>query len=550
MSGESILRGRTAAAPANYGAGLDTHMEFKPGHTVGIDLGTTFSCIARLDRNGVPEAITNDEGDVELPSLVLLAETGHVIVGANRTRAALEDPQRVVERIKREMGNAEFKRTFDGHEITPEFLSALILKKLKQDAEERIGPIANAVITVPYYFNDARRKATQDAGRIAGLNVIDIINEPTAATLTYAWDRGELGAGAKEGSRPKVALVYDLGGGTFDVTLVRYTPTHFQVLATEGDVHLGGVDWNDRLVDWVAEEFKQKHGVDPRESAQLLQVLRNDCDLAKIALTSQPQTNISCRHAGKSLSLTLTRDKFEELTAELMQRTMDTIELVLVEAKLTTKDLDAVVLVGGSTLMPLVAKRIRETLGHEPYRGLSPHTAVAQGAAIHAAVLEAKFRGDRSEIAETVRQHLAAIKQEDVNSHGLGVVARNPRSNKYVNHVMIPHNTRLPAEVTRTFHTNQPGQTRVSIKVTEGDAPDPAAVTLIGTCGIKDLPPDLPVGSPIEVTYSFDAAGRVRVRAVEKTGGREAAIEIERRGGLNETQIDAYSRLASEYKVE
>jgi molecular chaperone DnaK len=297
-------------------------MEFLPGHTVGIDLGTTFSCIAHLDQEGHPVPLANDEGEVEVPSLILLAETGHVIVGPSRSRAAFEDPDRVVERIKREMGHVEYKRTFDGHEITPEFLSALILKKLKQDGEEKIGPITNAVITVPYYFNDARRKATQDAGRIAGLNVVDIINEPTAATLTYAWHRGELGAQAKQGARPKIAMVYDLGGGTFDVTLVKYTPTHFQVLATDGDVQLGGVDWNDRLLDYIAGEYQSKYGKDPRESRATVQVLRNDCDQAKIALTDQPQVTLTCRHEGKSVSATITREKFEELTADLMQRTI------------------------------------------------------------------------------------------------------------------------------------------------------------------------------------------------------------------------------------
>src|SRR3954470_11110204 len=196
-------------------------MEFKPGHTVGIDLGTTFSTLALLDAEGNPVPIANEEDEVETPSLILLAESGHVVGGPSRTRAAIEDPDHVVERVKRYMGSSEYKRTFDGHEITPEFLSALILKKLRQDAEKRIGKIGNAVITVPYYFNDARRKATEDAGRIAGLHVVDIINEPTAATLTYAWSRGELGATGGD-ERPHMALVYDLVGGTFDVTVVRY----------------------------------------------------------------------------------------------------------------------------------------------------------------------------------------------------------------------------------------------------------------------------------------------------------------------------------------
>src|SRR5262249_8886763 len=307
--------------------------------------------------------------------------------------------------------------TFDGREITPEFLSALILKKLRQDAEKRIGKIGNAVITVPYYFNDARRKATEDAGRIAGLNVIDIINEPTAATLTYAWKRGELGAGGGE-AKPRLALVYDLGGGTFDVTVVRYTPSHFQVLATDGDVHLGGIDWNDRLVDHVAEEFKARHGADPRQSPSTLQMLRHDADQAKIALSQGTTATIPCRHEGKTLSVQITREQFEDMTADLMQRTVDTAQLVLEQAEGAANQLDAIVLVGGSTLMPKVPSVLKELFGKEPFTGLSPHTTVAQGAAIHAAILEAKFRGQSSRMAERIQKLLRNVKQEDVNSHG------------------------------------------------------------------------------------------------------------------------------------
>jgi molecular chaperone DnaK len=525
-------------------------MEFKPGHTVGIDLGTTFSAISMLDEQGNPVTILNEDDEVETPSLILLADSGHVIVGPNRNRAAMEDPEHVVERVKRYMGSIEFKRTFDGREITPEFLSALILKKLRQDAERRIGKIGNAVITVPYYFNDAKRKATQDAGKIAGLNVIDIINEPTAATLTYAWDRKQLGGGGASDGKERMAMVYDLGGGTFDVTVVKYTPTHFQVLATDGDAELGGIDWNDRLLDHLANEFKSRHGVDPRESPQTIQMLRNECDLAKIALSNDAQTTIRFRHGDKSMAVPITRDQFEEMTADLLQRTRDTVELVLEQAKITGDQLDAAVLVGGSTLMPAVPKMMREVLGKEPYKGLSPHTAVSQGAAIHAAILEAKHRRDGSELADKIRKHLEAIKQENVNSHGLGVIAKNPRTGKNVNHVMIPRNTRLPVEVKQVFKTNMPDQKRVNVSVTEGDAPDPAAVSLIGNCRVSDLPPNLPQGSPIEVCYSFDTAGRVTVTARDKAGGREATIEIERKGGLDDAKIDAYGRLASEYKVE
>ncbi|MCA9033202.1 MAG: Hsp70 family protein, partial [Planctomycetaceae bacterium] len=226
-------------------------MQILPGHTVGIDLGTTYSAIAQLDADGNPVSLTNSDGKTITPSVVLLGEDGKVIVGPTFERMSIENPQNIVEAIKRQMGNKDFHIVYQGKKLTPEFISALIIKKLKQDAEKSIGPIANAVVTVPYYFNDVRRKATQDAGKIAGLNVIDIINEPTAATLAYAWQKGQLGR-SDNFAGEKTIMVYDLGGGTFDVTIVRYTATNFKVLATDGDVMLGGLDWSRRIVDHIS----------------------------------------------------------------------------------------------------------------------------------------------------------------------------------------------------------------------------------------------------------------------------------------------------------
>ncbi|QGJ70809.1 Molecular chaperone DnaK [Planctomycetales bacterium 10988] len=526
-------------------------MKFEPNQTVGIDLGTTFSAVAHLNERGDPVPIPNEDGEEETPSLVIFGENGQIIVGASRARAAMEDPDRVVERIKREMGNADFRKEYEGQELTPEFISAMILKKVKQDAEKRIGPIGNAVITVPYYFNDARRKATQDAGRIAGLNVIDIINEPTAATLTYAWHQGQLGYDGKGSSNvaARTALVYDLGGGTFDVTLVKYTPTHFEVLATDGDVHLGGVDWTDRLVDFISDEFLEQNGSDPRESPATLQVLRSDCDQAKIALSDTEQVNISCRHEGKSIRVPVDREEFEEMTGDLIQRTLDTTELVLDMARMEADQVDAIVLVGGSTLMPKVRQALEDLTGVKPYDGLSPHTAVAQGAAIHAAILEAKFRGDDSPLSARIKKRLAGVVQENVNSHGLGVIIRDIRSGKMKNYVMIPRNTKIPVEVKRVFSTTEPNQRRVSVRVVEGDAPDPDACSLIGQCSIEDLPSKLPKGAPIEVSYSFTSAGRVEVSAKDRTGGKEAKTHIERQGLLEENQVDRYADLADGYSV-
>ncbi len=525
-------------------------MEFSSGLTVGIDLGTTNSSLAHVDEEGQPVPLENDDGHDETPSLILLAQSGHVIVGPNRMRAAMEDPDNVVERIKRHMGTPDFEREFDGKKITPEFLSALILKKLRQDGEHRIGKIGNAVITVPYYFNDVRRKATQDAGRISGINVVDIINEPTAATLTYAWQRGELGVVTADHTAPRQILVYDLGGGTFDVTVVRYTPTHFQVLATDGDVQLGGVDFSDRLADYVADAFKAKYSVDLQESAAAMQMVRYECDEAKIALSDKEETSVTCRHEGRALSVSITREKLESLTADLMQRTLETAQSVLEEADVAPEKLDAIVLVGGATLMPTVPKLLREKLGIVPFDGLSPFTSVAQGAAIHAAILEAKYRGEETELVAKIQKMLRRVQQENVNSHGLGVVVRNPKNDKQSNFVMIPRNTRLPAEARHTFVTNHESQQRVNVRVIQGEAPDPAACSEIGNCRISDLPEGLPKGSPVEVIYSFDEAGRVHVRAEDKTGGRVATTEIERTGGLDEKEIDVFTHLANEYKVE
>lgn len=525
-------------------------MEFQEGVTVGIDLGTTFSTLAYLDEAGNPTPVLNEDDDVETPSLILLADSGHVVVGPKRSRAAMENPANIVERIKRHMGESEFKRTFDGREITPEFLSALILKKLKQDGEKRLGKIGNAVITVPYYFNDSRRKATVDAGKIAGLNVVDIINEPTAATLTYAWKEGFLGGMAKEKTEAKTALVYDLGGGTFDVTVVEYTPMHFRVLATDGDVQLGGVDWSDRLAERFCQEFQDKHDLDMRSDAAEMQMLRFECDEAKIALSSATSAVVSHRFGGKSHTMNVSRSQFEQTTADLIQRTIDTCRVVMEQAGVQPKDVAATVLVGGSTLMPWVGPRLTELMGQEPYRGVSPHTAVAQGAAIHAAILEARHRGEQSELPERVRRMLSGVRQEDVNSHGLGVVAKNPKTNQFVNHVMIPRNSKLPMEVKQTFATNRDGQDHVTINVMEGDAPDPAACSFLGKCRVDGLPADLPKGSPIQVAYSFDSQGRVHVRARDVTGGREATINIQRKVGLTDDQVDAMSALAGDYVVE
>lgn len=525
-------------------------MKFLDGQTVGIDLGTTYSSIAQLDNEGHPASLKNADGKTITPSVVLLGDDGKVIVGPTFERMAIEDPSNIVEAVKRQMGNKDFFVVYQEKKLTPEFISALILKKLKQDAEKEIGPIANAVITVPYYFNDVRRKATQDAGQIAGLNVIDIINEPTAATLAYAWQKGELGRKDLAGQE-RTILVYDLGGGTFDVTVVRYTPTNFRVLATDGDVMLGGLDWSRRVVDHVAEQFHQKFGEDPREDPETLMTFTQECEQAKRDLSGKAQVPISVYYKGKSLTVALTRGDFERLTGDLMQRTRDTTELVMQQAGVSKGELDEVVLVGGSTYMPVVETMLREVTGVSPSREVTPEEAVAQGAAIHAAILEARATGGESRLGQAVNARLRSVATSDVNSHSLGVKITDPNNReRKINHIMIPKNTPVPAKVSQRFVTNSPNQQRVHIEVLEGDAPDPAACTLIGDFRIVNLPPNLPKGSPVEVTYFYDKNGRINASAKELTGDLAAQIEIVRDSGLDSEGLVSLEALADEYNVE
>ncbi|MEZ6129821.1 MAG: Hsp70 family protein [Planctomycetaceae bacterium] len=525
-------------------------MKFLEGRTVGIDLGTTYSAIAYLDDNGNPTVANNADGRPITPSVVLLDED-RVVVGPSFQRISVASPDQIIEAIKREMGNKDYFVVYQNKKLTPEFVSALILKKMKQDAEEVIGPIANAVITVPYYFNDVRRKATQDAGRIAGLNVIDIINEPTAATLAYAWQKGELGRTDLR-TDEKTILVYDLGGGTFDVTVVRYTPTNFRVLATDGDVMLGGLDWSKRLADHLAQQFKQKYGEDPASDPEAIMRFNQESEDAKRDLSEKSQVAVEVYFKGKTLTVSLSRTEFERMTADLLQRTKDTTELVMQQAGVKPGTLDEVVLVGGSTLMPVVEQMLREVTGREPSRELMPERAVAEGAAIHAAILEARFGDSKGKIAETVRNRLNNVRTSDVNSHSLGIKISDPADKaRKINHIMIPKNTPVPHSVVQRFGTNTDNQQRVHVEILEGDAIDPLACELIGDFRVTALPANLPKGSPIEITYSYDSSGRILATAKEVTGNVEASAEIVRDSGMNDAQIvDALEVLTKEYDIE
>jgi molecular chaperone DnaK len=525
-------------------------MKLLEGQTIGIDLGTTYSALAQLNAEGKPISVPNSDGHTTTPSVVLLGESGHVIVGPSPERISVESPDNVVEAIKRQMGSKTWHKVYQGKKLTPEFISALILKKLKQDSEQHIGPITNGVITVPYYFNDLRRKATQDAGRIAGLNVIDIINEPTAATLAYAWMRGELGRTDMAGSE-KTIMVYDLGGGTFDVTVVRYTPTHFRVLATDGDVMLGGIDWTNRIVEHVAEQFRRKYSSDPLADPETRMLFTQECETAKRTLSAKAQVPVNLYFQGKTLTVAVTRGDFERMTADLLQRTRDTTELVLQQSGVEVGSLDEVVLVGGSTHMPAVYDMLKSVTARPPSRELNPDEAVAQGAAIHAAILEARETGGSSRMAQAVIKRLRAVTATDVNSHSLGVEITDVHDRRQKsNHIMIPRNTPIPYTISQRFMTNVPNQQRIRVRLMQGEVPDVSACTIIGDFQITNLPPNLPLGSPVELTYSYDANGRIRAEARELTGNRQASAEIVRDGGSSDTALDAFEQLAREYQVE
>lgn len=524
-------------------------MKFLEGKTVGIDLGTTYSAIAHLNDDGEPTVVENADGSPITPSVVLLDED-RVVVGPSFQRISVASPDQIVEAVKREMGNKDFHVVYQDRKLTPEFVSALILKKMKQDAEKVIGPIANAVITVPYYFNDVRRKATQDAGRIAGLNVVDIINEPTAATLAYAWGQKVLGR-TDLNDEERTILVYDLGGGTFDVTVVRYTPTAFRVLATDGDVMLGGLDWSKRLADHLVEQFKQKYDLDPSTSPETMMTFHQEAEDAKRDLSTQSQVPISVYFEGKTLSVSLSRPEFERMTADLLQRTKDTTELVMQQAGVKPGSLDEVILVGGSTYMPVVEQMLREVTGQDPSRDLMPERAVAEGAAIHAAIMQART-GDTEQVPEAVLKRLKNVRTSDVNSHSLGIKISDPSDkSRKINHIMIPRNTPVPHEVNQRFGTNADGQQRIHVEILEGDAVDPAACQLIGDFRVFNLPSNLPKGSPISITYAYDSAGRINATAKELTGNNEANTEIVRDGGLDESAVSvAVDLLDQDYIIE
>jgi molecular chaperone DnaK len=506
----------TLAPVPRPGAKRDTAVEAGPGVAIGIDLGTTYSVVAHLDAHGRPISIPNSVGELLTPSVVLF-EDGGVIVGKEAVQAAAMEPDRVADCVKRDMGSKAYRRKINGEFLPPEVISSFILKSLKGDAERKLGPVKKAVVTVPAYFDEGRRRATMDAGKLAGLEVLDILNEPTAAAIAYGYQLGFLDPkGNTPKDQPLRVLVYDLGGGTFDVTIVEIQGRSFKALATDGDVCLGGKDWDEKLIGIAAEQFKAQYREDPRDNPVSLQELWLAAETAKKTLTERPKAAIYVNHLGSRLKVDVTRAQFEEATAALLGRTRTTTEIVVRQAGMKWADIDQVLLVGGSTRMPMVGRMLQELSGKVPERSISPDEAVAHGAALYADLLthgKGKSAGP-PKFAIT-----------NVNSHSLGILGIDPTTQRKRNHVLIPKNTPLPYTVTKVFPTSKANQSSVLIRVLVGESERPEACTEVGTCTIRDLPPELPAGWPVQVSYSYEANGRLHIAARLK--GHQAGVKTD-----------------------
>lgn len=499
----------------------------RSAHAVGIDLGTTFSAVSYLDDLGRPVTLINSEGDKITPSVVLFEGT-NVVVGKEAVKAMATDAESIAECAKRDLGHRMFHKVLGGRQYPPEALQAFILNKLRSDAVRQIGNISKVVITVPAYFDEVRRKATQDAGYIAGFEVLDIINEPTAAAVAFGFQQGFLKQEQDTGERKRV-LVYDLGGGTFDVTVMEIGGRDFVTLATDGDVQLGGRDWDQRLVDYVAEEFIRKFGIDPREDANTAGRLWRDCEDAKRTLTARTKASIACDYKGNAVRVEVTREQFHAMTQDLLDRTSFTTRQTLQAAGLTWDQVDRVLMVGGSTRMPAVHDMLKNLSGKEPDCSVSPDEAVAHGAALHAGILIDRYDGKSP-----------SFRIKNVNSHSLGVVAMDTKTKRPRNAILIPRNTPLPVAAKRVFKTQKVGQRSILVQIVEGESASPDDCSQIGKCSVRDLPANLPAQTPIEVRFRYHENGRLAIQVNVPGTDKELHHEISRENSLTQDQLDSW----------
>ena len=493
--------------------------------TIGIDLGTTNSCVAVIE-GGEPVVIPNEEGARTTPSVVAFSKTGERMVGQVAKRQAITNPERTISSIKRHMGT-DYKVNIDGKSYTPQEISAMILQKLKTAAESYLGePVNSAVITVPAYFNDAQRQATKDAGKIAVLDVKRIINEPTAAALSYGVDKGE----------DQKVMVYDLGGGTFDVSIIEMGDGVQEVLATNGDTHLGGDDFDQRIIDWLVSSFKMETGVDLSGDKMAMQRLKEAAEKAKIELSGMTTANINLPFitadatGPKHLNMDLSRAKFNELTADLVERTMGPVRQALSDSGLSINEIGKVLMVGGSSRIPAVIDAVRAFIGKDPFKGINPDECVAMGAAIQAGVLGGEVEG---------------LLLLDVTPLSLGVETMGGVMTK-----IIDRNTTIPTKKSQIFSTAADGQTQVEVNVLQGErefARDNKQLGLFRLDGIAPAPRGIP---QIEVSFDIDANGIVNVSAKDLGTGKEQHITITSSSNMSKEDIDKAVKEAEQFASE
>lgn len=493
--------------------------------TIGIDLGTTNSVVAVME-GGKPTVIANAEGSRTTPSIVGFSKTGERLVGQIAKRQAILNPDRTVISIKRHMGT-DHKTSIDGKDYSPQEISAMILRKLADDASKYLGEkVTSAVITVPAYFNDSQRQSTKDAGKIAGLDVLRIINEPTAAALAYGLEK----------EKPEKVLVFDLGGGTFDVSILEIGDGVHEVLSTSGDTHLGGDDFDAKVMDWLCEEFKKQEGIDLRTDKQALQRLKEAAEKAKCELSTMLETNISLpfitadANGPKHLELTLTRAKFEDLCHDLLERCKHPVKQALSDAGLHAGEVDEVVLVGGSIRIPAVQQLVRELAGKEPNQSVNPDEVVAVGAAIQAGILAGEVKD---------------IVLLDVTPLTLGIETLGG-----VMTALVPRNTTIPVSKSQVFSTADDNQTAVDIQVLQGERPMARDNKSLGMFRLDGIPPAQRGLPQIEVTFDIDANGIVNVSAKDKATNKEQKITITNTSNLSESEVDKMVKEAESHAEE